>query len=85
MQVNKYENLPKLVSFSFSLTKDAYEAKLAALLRNASVIDHRKSPCEANFVPSIQGLVFVVFIKMEEPTDFKTWLHLAKVNFNLRS
>lgn len=60
------------------LKRDNYEQMIHDLLRKAIVLDHSKSPCEENFVPDTKGEVYVMFIKMNGPRDFTTWLQVAK-------
>ncbi|GIZ02489.1 protein O-linked-mannose beta-1,2-N-acetylglucosaminyltransferase 1 [Caerostris extrusa] len=57
---------------------DNYEEVIHDLLRKAVVLDHSKSPCEENFIPDTKGEVYVMFIKMNGPRDFTTWLQIAK-------
>ncbi|XP_022239615.1 protein O-linked-mannose beta-1,2-N-acetylglucosaminyltransferase 1-like isoform X2 [Limulus polyphemus] len=61
-----------------SLRKDNYEILLEELLRTGIVLDHSKSPCEENFIPETKGEVYIMFIKMNTPKDFTTWLEVAK-------
>ncbi|KAF8795092.1 Protein O-linked-mannose like protein [Argiope bruennichi] len=61
-----------------SVKKDNYEEVIHDLLRKAVVLDHSKSPCEENFIPDTKGEVYVMFIKMNGPRDFTTWLQIAK-------
>ncbi|CAL1276918.1 unnamed protein product [Larinioides sclopetarius] len=61
-----------------SIKKDNYEEVIHDLLRKAVVLDHSKSPCEENFIPDTKGEVYVMFIKMNGPRDFTTWLQIAK-------
>lgn len=50
------------------------------LLQRAIVVDHRKSPCDVDFVPTASPAhaVFVAYIRSSSPRDFGTWLQLAK-------
>ncbi|KAG8186088.1 hypothetical protein JTE90_003171 [Oedothorax gibbosus] len=61
-----------------SVKKDNYEEVIHDLLKKAVVLDHSKSPCEENFIPDTKGEVYVMFIKMNGPKDFTTWLQIAK-------
>uniref|UniRef100_A0AAQ5XCZ7 Protein O-linked-mannose beta-1,2-N-acetylglucosaminyltransferase n=1 Tax=Amphiprion ocellaris TaxID=80972 RepID=A0AAQ5XCZ7_AMPOC len=61
-----------------SLKKDAYEAEIQNLLKEAEVLDHTKNPCEDSFLPDYEGRIYVMFIKMETETDTSTWTELAK-------
>ncbi|XP_028300918.1 protein O-linked-mannose beta-1,2-N-acetylglucosaminyltransferase 1 isoform X2 [Gouania willdenowi] len=61
-----------------SLKRDAYEAQIQNLLREAEVLDHSKNPCEDSFVPDSEGKSYVMFIRMETETDTSTWTELAK-------
>lgn len=60
------------------MKKDNYEAMIENLLKKATVLDHSKSPCEEGFVPDTEGENYVMYIKMDTPKDFTTWLHVAK-------
>ncbi len=64
--------------FIVSVKKENYERLIHDLLRKAIVVDHSKSPCEENFIPSTRGEVYVVFIKMNGARDYSTWLQIAK-------
>uniref|UniRef100_A0A4W3HTK9 Alpha-1,3-mannosyl-glycoprotein 2-beta-N-acetylglucosaminyltransferase n=1 Tax=Callorhinchus milii TaxID=7868 RepID=A0A4W3HTK9_CALMI len=44
----------------------------------AKVLDHSKNPCEDSFIPDTEGKIYVMYIKMEQETDFTTWTELAK-------
>lgn len=61
-----------------TLKKEAYEAELTRLLREAEVLDHRRDPCEDSFIPDSEGKTFVMFIQMETEADSATWTQLAK-------
>uniref|UniRef100_A0A3P8SAS0 Protein O-linked-mannose beta-1,2-N-acetylglucosaminyltransferase n=1 Tax=Amphiprion percula TaxID=161767 RepID=A0A3P8SAS0_AMPPE len=61
-----------------SLKKDAYEAEIQNLLKEAEVLDHTKNPCEDSFLPDYEGRIYIMFIKMETETDTSTWTELAK-------
>ncbi|NXY39158.1 PMGT1 acetylglucosaminyltransferase, partial [Pomatorhinus ruficollis] len=61
-----------------SLRKDNYETEIHRLLGEAEVLDHSKNPCEDSFVPDTEGKVYVMFIRMEQESDFTTWTQLAK-------
>jgi len=61
-----------------SLKQNSYEKKVRDLLGVATVVDHSKSPCEYNFIPDTKGEIYVMYIKMDDPRDFKTWLQVAK-------
>ncbi|XP_007569412.1 protein O-linked-mannose beta-1,2-N-acetylglucosaminyltransferase 1 [Poecilia latipinna] len=61
-----------------SLRKDAYEAEIQKLLREAELLDHSRNPCEDSFVPDTDGKTYIMFIKMETELDTSTWTELAK-------
>jgi beta-1,2-N-acetylglucosaminyltransferase len=61
-----------------SVKKDNYERLIHNLLRKAIVVDHSKRPCEHNFIPDTKDQTYVVFIKMNAPKDYSTWLAVAK-------
>lgn len=61
-----------------SLKKEAYEAEIHRLLKEAEVLDHSKNPCEDSFLPDSEGKTYIMFIKMESETDTGTWTELAK-------
>lgn len=62
-----------------TVIKDNYEELLVQMLLRGSVVDHSKSPCEDDFIPDKpESDVLLMFIKMEEPKDFVTWLQVAK-------
>ncbi|XP_023726678.1 protein O-linked-mannose beta-1,2-N-acetylglucosaminyltransferase 1-like [Cryptotermes secundus] len=48
------------------------------MIKRGLVLDHSKSPCEENFIPGKKGEIIIMFIKMEGPKDFVTWLQVAK-------
>lgn len=60
------------------LKKDNYEIMIEDLMRKAVVLDHSKSPCEETFIPDTESETYIMFIKMDTPKDFTTWLHVAK-------
>uniref|UniRef100_A0A4W3I0J9 Protein O-linked-mannose beta-1,2-N-acetylglucosaminyltransferase n=1 Tax=Callorhinchus milii TaxID=7868 RepID=A0A4W3I0J9_CALMI len=60
------------------LKKDSYETEIHKLLSEAKVLDHSKNPCEDSFIPDTEGKIYVMYIKMEQETDFTTWTELAK-------
>uniref|UniRef100_A0A1B6DHI8 Protein O-linked-mannose beta-1,2-N-acetylglucosaminyltransferase n=2 Tax=Clastoptera arizonana TaxID=38151 RepID=A0A1B6DHI8_9HEMI len=61
-----------------SVIKDSYEELILNLIQQGTVLDHSKSPCEEDFIPDKKNEVFLMFIKMEDPKDFVTWLQVAK-------
>ncbi|XP_049805744.1 protein O-linked-mannose beta-1,2-N-acetylglucosaminyltransferase 1-like isoform X1 [Schistocerca nitens] len=61
-----------------SIKKDNYEEVIIGMIKHANILDHSKSPCEESFVPEKKGETNVMFIKMDEPKDFATWLQVAK-------
>ncbi|XP_066996973.1 protein O-linked-mannose beta-1,2-N-acetylglucosaminyltransferase 1 [Anabrus simplex] len=61
-----------------SVKKNNYEELIISMIKRGNILDHSKSPCEENFIPERKGEVNVMFIKMEEPKDFVTWLQVAK-------
>ncbi|KAG1678559.1 Protein O-linked-mannose beta-1,2-N-acetylglucosaminyltransferase 1 [Nymphon striatum] len=63
-----------------TVKKKNYDASLEKLLQKAIVVNHTKSPCEETFIPSNQNkdTAYVMYIKMEKPKDFTTWLQVAK-------
>lgn len=61
-----------------SVIKDNYEELIINLIQQGTILDHSKSPCEDDFIPDRKDDVFLMFIKMEEPKDFVTWLQVAK-------
>uniref|UniRef100_T1IT97 Protein O-linked-mannose beta-1,2-N-acetylglucosaminyltransferase n=1 Tax=Strigamia maritima TaxID=126957 RepID=T1IT97_STRMM len=58
--------------------KDNYERLIEGLMSKVIVLDHSKSPCEDSFLPDTKGEVYIMFIKMDNPKDFTTWLQVAK-------
>ncbi|KAM7012207.1 protein O-linked-mannose beta-1,2-N-acetylglucosaminyltransferase 1 [Tautogolabrus adspersus] len=76
---HKFNTVPNVPLKSVdSLKKDAYEAEIQNLLKEAEVLDHTKNPCEDSFLPDSEGKTYVMFIKMETETDTSTWTELAK-------
>ncbi|XP_021923735.1 protein O-linked-mannose beta-1,2-N-acetylglucosaminyltransferase 1-like isoform X2 [Zootermopsis nevadensis] len=61
-----------------SLKKSNYEELIVGMIKRGLILDHSKSPCEENFIPDNKGEIIIMFIKMEEPKDFVTWLQVAK-------
>ncbi|KAG9350982.1 hypothetical protein JZ751_024871 [Albula glossodonta] len=61
-----------------SLKKEAYEAEIQRLLREAELLDHTKNPCEDSFIPDSEGKTYIMYIKMDQETDTATWTELAK-------
>uniref|UniRef100_A0A1B6FTU3 Protein O-linked-mannose beta-1,2-N-acetylglucosaminyltransferase n=1 Tax=Cuerna arida TaxID=1464854 RepID=A0A1B6FTU3_9HEMI len=61
-----------------SVLRDNYEELILRLITQGTVLDHSKSPCEEDFVPDKKNEVFLMFIKMEDSKDFRTWLQVAK-------
>ncbi|XP_069695480.1 protein O-linked-mannose beta-1,2-N-acetylglucosaminyltransferase 1-like isoform X2 [Periplaneta americana] len=61
-----------------SVKKTNYEKQIVDMIKRGLVLDHSKSPCEENFIPDKKSDVIIMFIKMEEPKDFVTWLQVAK-------
>ncbi|XP_023717300.1 protein O-linked-mannose beta-1,2-N-acetylglucosaminyltransferase 1 [Cryptotermes secundus] len=61
-----------------SMKRNNYEELIVSMIKRGTVLDHSKSPCEENFIPDKKGEVNIMFIKMEEPKDFVTWLQVAK-------
>ena len=47
-------------------------------MEKAIVLDHSKSPCEENFIPDTKNQVYVMFMKMNDSRDFKTWKQVAR-------
>lgn len=60
------------------LKKDAYEAEIQNLFKEAEVVDHTKNPCDDAFLPDSEGKIYVMYVKMETETDTTTWTELAK-------
>ncbi|XP_046405731.1 protein O-linked-mannose beta-1,2-N-acetylglucosaminyltransferase 1-like isoform X2 [Ischnura elegans] len=58
--------------------KNNYEELIVGLIKKGTVLDHTKSPCDENFIPDRKGDVFIMYIKMDDPKDFVTWLQVAK-------
>uniref|UniRef100_A0A3Q3FPD0 Protein O-linked-mannose beta-1,2-N-acetylglucosaminyltransferase n=1 Tax=Labrus bergylta TaxID=56723 RepID=A0A3Q3FPD0_9LABR len=76
---HKFNTVPNVPLKSVdSLKKDAYEAEIQNLLKEAEVLDHTRNPCEDSFLPDSEGKTYVMFIKMETETDTSTWTELAK-------
>nr|CAD7612863.1 unnamed protein product [Timema genevievae] len=48
------------------------------MIKRGTILDHSKSPCEENFIPEKKGKIMIMFIKMDDPKDFVTWLQVAK-------
>lgn len=61
-----------------SVKKKHYEELIVNMIKSGNILDHSKSPCEENFIPEKKGDINVMFIKMDEPKDFVTWLQVAK-------
>lgn len=61
-----------------SVKQKNYEELIVDMIKRGTVLDHSRSPCEDNFIPDKKGEVNIMFIKMEEPKDFVTWLQVAK-------
>ncbi|XP_054280090.1 protein O-linked-mannose beta-1,2-N-acetylglucosaminyltransferase 1-like isoform X1 [Macrosteles quadrilineatus] len=61
-----------------SVLHDNYEQLIKRLISEGQVLDHSKSPCEEDFIPDKKNDVFLMFIKMEDSKDFRTWLQVAK-------
>ncbi|KAJ1519905.1 hypothetical protein ONE63_004143 [Megalurothrips usitatus] len=61
-----------------SVKKANYEHLIQRDLMHSVPLDHSKDPCDENFIPDRKGQVFVLYIKMESPKDFTTWLQVAK-------
>ncbi|KAK3914406.1 Protein O-linked-mannose beta-1,2-N-acetylglucosaminyltransferase 1 [Frankliniella fusca] len=61
-----------------SVKKNNYERLIWRDLKRSIPLDHSKDPCDENFVPERKGEVYVLYIKMESPKDFSTWLQVAK-------
>ncbi|XP_037086443.1 LOW QUALITY PROTEIN: protein O-linked-mannose beta-1,2-N-acetylglucosaminyltransferase 1-like [Pollicipes pollicipes] len=61
------------------LKREKYEQEVTSLLKSAHVLNHTKTPCDADFIPSSQaGKVNVLYIKMKKEKDTKNWLKVAK-------
>ncbi|KAL1130280.1 hypothetical protein AAG570_013218 [Ranatra chinensis] len=65
-----------------SVMKNNYEQLILNLLKNGKCLDHSKSPCDDNFIPTNSKVcgedVYLLFIKMSDAKDFGTWLQIAK-------
>ncbi|XP_034231426.1 protein O-linked-mannose beta-1,2-N-acetylglucosaminyltransferase 1-like [Thrips palmi] len=61
-----------------SVKKLKYERQIWRDLKHSIPLDHSKNPCDEDFVPDKKGEVYVLYIKMESPKDFVTWLQVAK-------
>lgn len=56
-----------------------YEKLVASLISTATVLDTgSRSPCQEDFIPDVQGRVFVLYVQMENGRDTSTWLSVAK-------
>lgn len=58
-----------------------YETQIQKLLMKAVVLDHSKSPCDEDFLPTDDKAdserAYLVFIKMVHSKDYSTWLKMA--------
>nr|CAD7461648.1 unnamed protein product [Timema tahoe] len=61
-----------------SIKRDNYEQLIVGMIKRGTILDHSKSPCEENFIPEKKGKIMIMFIKMDDPKDFVTWLQVAK-------
>lgn len=59
--------------------KENYEKEMHRLLSEAKVLNHTKTPCanKDDFIPDTHGKLYVFYISMEFPGDFKTWQSMA--------
>ncbi|PNF22999.1 hypothetical protein B7P43_G10384 [Cryptotermes secundus] len=60
------------------INKSNCEELIVDMFKRSLVLDHSKSQCEENFIPGKKGEIIIMFIKMEGPKDFVTWLQVAK-------
>ncbi len=61
------------------MSQSGYEELVENLIQTSSVVDHSRSPCEDNFIPDTQNQPYVIYIRMDHPTEYTTWKELAKV------
>ncbi|KAJ9595636.1 hypothetical protein L9F63_013188 [Diploptera punctata] len=61
-----------------SVKQSNYEDIIVSMIKRGYVLDHSKSPCEEHFIPDKKAEIIIMYIKMEEPKDFVTWLQVAK-------
>ena len=69
------------MTFRRSVKANNYEMQIQRLLEKAIVLDHSKSPCDDDFLPTNhidndQDRAYVVFIKTHS-RDYATWLKMA--------
>lgn len=66
-----------------------YETQIQKLLVKAVVLDHSKSPCDEDFLPTDDKAdnerAYLVFIKMVHSKDYSTWLKMASCFGEYRS
>ncbi|XP_078317991.1 protein O-linked-mannose beta-1,2-N-acetylglucosaminyltransferase 1-like [Crassostrea virginica] len=60
------------------MVTDKYEVMINDILKSAEVVDHSKNPCNGTLIPKNKDKTYVLFIQMQNPTDFTTWKQLAK-------
>ncbi|XP_062569763.1 protein O-linked-mannose beta-1,2-N-acetylglucosaminyltransferase 1-like [Saccostrea cucullata] len=60
------------------MTSEKYEELINEILKTAKVVDHSKDPCDSSLIPKNQDAVHVLYIQMQQPTDFTTWKQIAK-------
>lgn len=64
-----------------SVKEKNYETQIQKLLMKAVVLDHSKSPCDEDFLPTDDKAdserAYLVFIKMVHSKDYSTWLKMA--------
>jgi len=65
-----------------SVKEKNYELQIQRLLEKAVVLDHSKSPCDDDFLPTNNidndhNHAYVVFITMNNSRDYATWLKVA--------
>ncbi|XP_055335252.1 protein O-linked-mannose beta-1,2-N-acetylglucosaminyltransferase 1-like [Paramacrobiotus metropolitanus] len=60
------------------LTENGYERKLRDLLSVAVPVNHSVSPCRPDFFPAVSDKTLSVFIRMDNSSDFKTWLEFCR-------
>lgn len=66
----------------YSVKEKNYEMQIHRLLEKAIVLDHSKSPCDDDFLPTNNidndhDRAYVVFISMTHSRDYSTWLKMA--------
>ncbi|XP_072172735.1 protein O-linked-mannose beta-1,2-N-acetylglucosaminyltransferase 1-like [Diadema setosum] len=61
------------------MTQEKYEVEMHRQIRQATVLDHRLSPCDEEFIPgTATGESYVMYIRMYNDRDFDTWMSTAK-------